>query len=36
MGIIGTLLTMVNSPARTLRLYMLEVKGSVLSLLPMI
>lgn len=31
-----TLLTMVNSPASTLLLYMLEVNGSVLSLLPMI
>jgi hypothetical protein len=31
-----TLLTMVNSPASTLLLYMLDVNGSVLSLLPMI
>ena len=28
------LFTMVNSPAKTRRLYMLEVKGSVDSLLP--
>ena len=34
MGI--TLFTMVNSPARTLLLYIFEVKGSVLSLLPII
>ena len=32
----STLLTMVNSPASTLLLYILDVNGSVLSLLPMI
>lgn len=31
-----TLLTIVNSPARTLLLYMLDVNGSVLSLFPII
>ena len=31
-----TLLTIVNSPASTLLLYIFEVKGSVLSLLPII
>jgi hypothetical protein len=32
----GTLFTKVNSPARTLLLYMLEVNGSVDSLFPKI
>ena len=31
-----TLLTTVNSPAKTLRLYILVVNGSVLSLFPII